>query len=300
MTEKITPSSNFHPIKINYFFFFFLLLNSCKHDVAVDLPPFEEKLVVESYIVQGDSVFIIRIDKTVNPIIKSYPIMFDTNFSGTTAVLSFNNTNYELRQIVDYREERQYNILTNNHGRLFVLNKKVEYVSNMKLIVDYRSYHVESECNMLPVVHIKKASFTGVTNNAEFYSSFKVNVEADFPSGISFYMIRIMPTSFVAINDPGAIKESARGYFIVNKEVSNKEFIFTNPFYSLVGEFSDYTIILSRIEKTHYDFAISSLTQFEELNTMIPTETTEVPSNIQGGYGIFTAMSNDTIRVKIQ
>ncbi|HLP18372.1 MAG TPA: hypothetical protein VK470_19085, partial [Bacteroidota bacterium] len=60
------------------------------------------------------------------------------------------------------------------------------------------------------------------------------------------------------------------------------------------------TVLLSRIEKSHYDFALASRAQVGETDTFLPSETTAVPSNIVGGYGIFTAMSTDTIKVVMQ
>ena len=294
-----------YSIKIKYLFLFLFLLNSCKHDVDVDLPPFEEKLVVESYIVQGDSAFIVRIDKTVNPIIKSNTITYDTNFAGTEVILSYNNNNFKLRQMSVYLDEGKYNVFSGNHGRFFVLDKKVENINTLKLIANYRTYHVESECVMLPAVHIKNAVLTGTSNysesqSREIYSIFTVNVEADFPSGISYYMMRIMRPPLDTIREHSLLREITKGYFVVYNSVQKNKFIFNNTFSEQVGWFNNYTIILSRIEKLHYYFALSSVIQFGESNTMIPTETTEVPSNIRGGYGIFTAMSNDTIKVKIQ
>lgn len=291
-------------MKIQHFFLFFILIfTSCEQDVSVDLPHFEEKLVVESYIVEGDSVFIVRIDKTVNPILKGNVFNYDTNFAGTYVVLSYNNNSYTLRSISDYMEKRRYNVDVGNNipGRFFVLDKKVENVSSIKLVAKYRTLHVESECKMPPSVHITEAKLTGISDDSIRYSKFKIDIEANFPSVLSYYMVRILgkyPDSHLIGYDDG-IREIARDYYIVNSPVQKKEFILNNTS-ARIGEFNIYMILLSHIEKTYYDFALASNSQFGELADIIPTETTEVPSNIRGGYGIFTAMSSDTAKVTLQ
>ncbi|MEK6869025.1 MAG: DUF4249 family protein [Nanoarchaeota archaeon] len=280
------------------YFIFLLFLNSCKNGVGIDLPPFKEKLVVESYIVQGDSAFIVHIDKTVDPIYRGTTFLYDTNFAGTEVVLSYNNNSYTLRPLMDYLE-------STNHGRSFVLDKKVENVNTLQLVATYRNLQVKSMCSLLPAVHIKTATLIGTSSYSEsesrnLYTKFTAKVEADFPSGSSYYIMRIMRPSLDILRDHLLLREVAKGYFIVNNSVQQKEFIFNHLPFEQVGWFNNYTIILTRIEKLHYDFIISTIAQFGELGNIIPSETTEIPTNIIGGYGIFTMMSNDTIRVPIQ
>lgn len=59
-------------------------------------------------------------------------------------------------------EKRRYNVDVGNNipGRFFVLDKKVENVSSIKLVAKYRTLHVESECKMPPSVHITEAKPT--------------------------------------------------------------------------------------------------------------------------------------------
>lgn len=284
-------------MKTHYFFPFLLLFNSCKQDVAVNLPPFKEKLVAISYIEEGEDKYLVYINKTIDPHLDKYWNYVDTSFATAKVMLSIDNVPFELRRIPKSEYHKYNSSVHNSYGRFFALDKKVEKITNIKLTAEYQGMKVESECNMLPTPHIKNSVITRVVYNSQKSSGLKVNLEADFPSGKSFYMMRLGVTYFNANYGKDQFSEITRGYFVVNNAVHNQEFIFDNIVFSSTGSTNDYTIIFTRIEKAYYDFALASKAQVGETDTFLPTETTEVPSNIRGGYGIFTAMSSDTTKV---
>ncbi len=279
--------------------FFSVFLMSCTKDVPVTLPPFESKIVVESYIVQGDSAIVVRLDQTIDPTIKNYWSAIDTSFASAQVLIAFDNKTSTLRRI-QYEEQSRYFDNPITHGRIFALDGTVEGMKSFRLIVDYQLRHVEAACSMPPSLHVTNASLTGTLNNADMYTSFKLIVAAEFPVGLTYYMIRIRSKSFEGFTRKDSIwREFGRGYFVVTDAADHKEFNIDNIPYPSKRTGGYYEILIAQIEKAYYEFALTSSAQYGELDSVIPTETTEVPSNIRGGYGIFTAMSYDTLMVTI-
>ena len=274
---------------------------SCKQNVAVDFPPFEEKLVVVSYIEEGDDKYLVYVNKTIDPHLEKYWNYIDTSFATAKVMLSIDNVPFQLRRIPKYEYHKYISSVHNSYGRFFALDKKIENITNLKLAVEYEGKRIESECTPFPTPHIDNAFLIGTSKNLEYYKNLKLLVEASFPAGISYYRVTIIQSSrMVVIDSLHRIIYSggtAIGYFKSNNGERKKEFTFTNVSFPLDTNQRKCNIIFSRIEKTYYDFALASKAQVGETDTFLPTETTEVPSNIRGGYGIFTAMSSDTTKV---
>ncbi len=291
-------------MKTNATIFFLLFLTSCKQDVAVDLPPFEEKLVAISYIEEGDSKYLVYINKTIDPHLDNYWNYIDTSFAMAKVMLSIDNVPFELRRMPKSEYHKYISSVHNSYGRFFALDKKVKNITNVKLTMEYQGMKVESECNMLPTPHIENAVLTGTSQSSGYYSGMKVKISANFPAGISLYMIQLIQPSYIVYQDSVNVwyssQYSTKGYFTSTNTDRNKEFIFSNTSFSSNTNQRNYIIVLTRIEKAYYDFALTSKAQFNETDTFLPTETTEVPSNIRGGYGIFTAMKSDTAKVTLQ
>ena len=299
-------------MKIKYLFVLLLLLNSCAKESEIILPQFEEKLVVVSKIIKGNDFFIVKLDKTINPTSGYFSEPTDTSFANATVSLFYNGNKYNL-QIIDTSEHEKYNLPPygywynqvwyrdpNRRGKYFVLNKKVENINNIKLTVDYQTYNAEAECNMPPAIKINKIRFIGSLNSSNYYSNFKIGINADFPIGISYYLmkIRVKGFSYNAWYDSDVFEKP----IMINKTSQENEFIF--DINKSIGKSSDsliYKFILFRVEKEYHDFVLlaSDIGQSGDFEDIIPSETIEIPNNIRGGYGFFTAMSSDTANIII-
>ncbi len=268
---------------------------SCHQDVSVDPFPFEGRLVVESYAVRGGDYIMVRVDKTRDPIYKyspDRPVIPDASVR-----IIANGTTYLLRKVpYSYHFGSQYYLYTRGMA-----------LDSLRLSVDCQSAHAESECSVPPDLTIRRVGLSGNVNSAGLYTSFTLSVDADFPAGDSYYLAFIMkvPVPTPAYPYPLSPVRVATGYFRQTSGALTANF----EFEGIQGKFAScrayatksgiYQIVFSRIEKKYYDFAIAMMVQYGELDSIIPTETTDIPTDMRGAYGIFTGISSDTLRVTL-
>lgn len=274
-------------------FFFFA---SCNENVPVTLPQFESRLVAESYIVGGDSAIVVRLDQTIDPLAPSYWSATDTSFAAAEVKIKFDDTLHSLKRLL-YADQQRY-AHDVRYGRVFAIDGMIVGEKTFQLTVDYQNRHIEAECSMPSPIQVASATLSGTLDNSGYFTGFRIGIVAKFPAGSSYFMVCVMSKNYDWPTKDSIWQDIARGYFVANNRVDYEEFnlINSSPSKRRSGY---YKVLIARIEKTYYDFALASRAQYGELDSVIPTETTEVPSNIRGGYGIFTAMSCDTLMVSI-
>ncbi len=279
-------------------------LLSCKQDVSVTIPRFSEKLVALSYIVNGDSSYIVYINKTQDPEQNQYWKYLDTSFVDAKVLLLINNIPHELDRMSRMETPNHSSMMSNSGGRFFILRKKVENISSLKLSVEYHGKKIVSSSFPLPTPEIDKVTLTGTLQPSGVYSTLKIRMEADFPPDQSYYYIQVIQSGYTEeVDSQHKIFHqgfTARGFFSSSGAGRVKEFLLNNIRFSSNINQKLCSINISRVEKVYFDFALAARAQRGEGDSFLPTETTEVPSNIEGGYGIFTVMNQHMVEANIQ
>lgn len=274
------------------------ILCSCKHDVNVDIPPFEKKLVALSYVEEGDNSCLVYLNTTVDPQQSSYWKDADTSFAEASVIVTIDGIHYPLRRLEHFEPNRYRSAVTD--GRFFVLEKKIESAVHLELSAEYKGMQIRSSCCIPHAPRIQHAILTSTLQSSRYDSRVALYLEADFPSEVSYYLVRFGYMGVNTFTGSKYFSELARAYIIASDGIRAKEIVFDRVMIPESLRKEPCTVLLSRIEKSHYDFALASRAQVGETDTFLPSETTAVPSNIVGGYGIFTAMSTDTIKVVMQ
>jgi hypothetical protein len=276
---------------------------SCTRDKIVDIPPFTERLVVESYVEWNANRIIVRVDNTFNPQQSSHLIPEHKDLSNSLVQVTYKKVTHTLQyipvdQLSSFFVQDQFKL-----GTYFYCNLDVDSHDTLKLTVDVDQHHLTSSCVIPQVQVVKAIMFKGIQQNGEKYDAFRLRIEADYPNDATYYHFTLQYTDTGTIGTgrpPYRNLSIAQGFLAIPPKAQTAELIFNTQSYFIYPSIGNYRVIISSIEKSYYDFAIAASIQFTELNSIIPSETTEIPSNIVGGYGLFTGICSDTVEVKPQ
>jgi len=267
------------------------LLCSCSRDVPIDLPAFKEKLVVESYLVEGDTTILVRLDKTFDPY--KFPSRNDDRRipSGANVALIIRDSVFLLTEVSRSNRER-YTFA----GTVYRLNRSVEPTTNYKLVVDFQGLHAESQCQALPKTRLLSVVLGSSGGSSSSNVTFHLRIVADFPPERSYHLVRIEGRYANAKYDIARTSFTMDGHSNqIQIDISN-----LSPLWLVALRGTEYTIALIRTDRTCFDFLRAIEAQVGEYDSFLGSETTEIPTNIIGGYGIFTGMSKDTMSVVLQ
>ncbi len=266
------------------------IVSSCDKVVDYEKPLQENKIVIESYITEGDTAVNVRITKSGSP--------------------------YEITSVYDpkyYILDADVKIIFDDSDTIFLeLNKsprfpvKTTYSKKIKvpsahkcyLEVGYKGQKVYAEEYYPLKTKINSASITLEKTNNGINTKFKIN--ANFPKQeTNYYRIqaygkfvynngvsnqkRLWSTGYVYFSADGTsniqnISFSPNSYSTNLNNIENKAIIYLehiSPF---------YVQFLNAVEE-------QVLTVGDEFNT----EIVQIPTNIEGGLGIFTVIARDSI-----
>jgi len=280
--------------KIAAIFLTCFLSFSCQKEFGIDLPEHEWKIVVEGYLTSGDSV-LVRVNET-----RQYENQFSVddptrNGGNADVIVNVNGVDYRLQQ---YSLPPSSTLLYPTIYSLPASQLVVPHQGVLSLKVNYRGKSVISQSTV--PLQPKIISFRTLPNKVNS-KLFDLEIEAAFPSGLSYYLVQgstetikdtasiVMPflSDIIVVEGNGEKKKIVvqnRGRGIVAIPQSPRRFILT----------------LKRVNKEFYDFDAALRAQLDDLygnKKLLGREITEIPSNISGGVGIFTAMSVDTLSV---
>jgi len=264
-----------------------VILMSCDMNVPVSLPEFQEKLVIESYLTVDDSI-IVRIDKTLNPFVFPDRNNPGRRVRGAIVQLSVGDSIFQLRE-----RTTPYGYYT---GILYTDYRRVTPQTKYRISVDYQSLHAEAECTTFPRIRLTDARVSAQYQPREYNASFDLMISASFPLTESYYLVSLFAPTVPSngspyVTAPFWVNANHSTEFVSLRGVSKTSF---------VAPPSRFRVELRRIDKIYYDIYKAVEAQRGEYDSFLGSETTEIPTNIIGGYGIFTGMSKDTMSVVLQ
>lgn len=270
----------------------------CSRMIEIDSETVDSKLVIESYLVTGDSL-LVRVD---------YSFVSDEINPPTSGI--------KTASVKIYFENQEFNLIGYNknmgvpenftHPYYYYLPKsqfKIPESGIFKLKVSYNKQEVSSVFELPRKQLLKDFRFTENSNNNST-KNYDIEITSDFPDETGYYLVQgfidskseYQNQSFfyhsMIINEMIIIKGDGQSKTISLKNKSSGEIVY-EPFL--------YSAKLFRITKFHYDFYNSLLTQIKDnKGNLLDDEVTEIPTNIEGGFGIFTGMSVDSMSKAIQ
>lgn len=295
-------------LRICYCIFPALFIVSCQQEVNVEMPPFQETLVIEGYVAQGAHRIFVRVDKTQNPTQERTMYVPYADVSTARVTLTVKGISYRMKFLTPDDRMAEFAALYRMPSGLFVHDLPDGRLDSVHIAVDLDGLHAESDCIVPPPLQITRAALKGTSVRNGRYTGYHLTVDANFPSGTSYYLVflRMPPSGDTVWYDigknhlflpPTESDDIVRGFFRIDTGGSTADFILDNPMGSVGAGSRTYRVYFSRIEQKYYDIALKAKTQFEELASIIPTETTDIPSLVKGGYGIFTGLTSDTLEV---
>ncbi|MCI0560046.1 MAG: DUF4249 domain-containing protein [Nitrososphaera sp.] len=274
-------------------FIWLLFFLGCQGEINVDFPQHESKIVIEAYLTSGDSI-VVRVSDT-----SPYQPGFGGGNSGggqnAIVKVTISGTEYTLQQQPDqpgssFRSRTLYSL----PGSVVT----VPSAGTITLNVEYQGQSA-SAVTTIP----------DQTNIVSFYPlpsvssppRFDIEIDAEFPVGTSYYFVQGFledTTDFGVLLLPflsDIIQVTGNGTktkVLVENWRRNSVAIPMSPI--------RYFLALKRINKELYDFDVALQAQLEDIlsgGSLLGEELVEIPTNINGGVGIFAAMSIDTMSV---
>jgi len=265
-----------------------LVVTSCDKVVDYEKPLTENKLVIESYIMAGDTAVNIKVTKTLTPYEHPVPfISFDPRYNVTNAnvKLSFDNGTPFLLVLND-------NIY---YPTTYSKKMKVPSAEKCTLEVEYEGQKVYAETNYPSKTKINNGS---VILQKIINDGVKVDFEinADFPQKETNYY-RISAVSKIFINGENLTWNMGYSYFSIDGTSNTLNVSFRPNTYPMdLNNLDNRAMIyIEHISPTYFQFRNAIKNQVENIGDEFNTEIVQIPTNIVGGLGIFTAITRDSI-----
>jgi hypothetical protein len=267
--------------------------------VDLRLPQTASQLVVESYLASGDSLWV-RVDEST-----SYYENRNATDRGRNASVQVTVDGQIFSLIQSDAEE----IWIDQSTRLFLptwyyLPRQMFTIPSsgfFELSVEKDGRTATAFAKMLPMVRI--TNFRPLPQPSSSTPVYDAEITARFPEGTSYFIVQ-------------------QRLQVVRKDTIHLDFIHMHKFIAVEGNSSPQTIIvrndrpgnsttaapgytlrsllrLMRIDHTYYEFYHATRQQEDDhavdWEHLIASEPTEIPSNIDGGLGIFAVMPVDTM-----
>ncbi len=276
------------------------IVSSCDKAVNYEKPQTENKLVIESYIMEGYTTVNVKVTKTLTPYENaSMPfINFDPRFNviGAVVKLSFDSGTPFLLDLND-------NVY---YPTTYSKEMKVPFAEKCTLEVEYEGQKVYAETNYpsktkinnVSVILQKDIKYNGAGVR---YMNVEININADFPTDETNYYRILAYGEFVYNNGVNNIFYWGRLsddylYFITDGKNKSQNIRFSS--YNDLNALTDTNkaiIYLEHITPIHFQFRNALKNQIENIGDEFNTEIVQIPTNIVGGLGIFTAITRDSI-----
>jgi hypothetical protein len=287
---------------------FLIVFISCSNtSVEYDKPFADGKLLVESYIKEGDTAIMVRLEKPQSVYTRSQYDLDTSSRVHEAIVKVFVDGNEYLLNEYPSTSIFWYGYYMRN-STLYFLNKNISEFSNCRISVDYSGKKYEAKAEYPGKVKILSAE--AKINNSIKYTYF--NLALDIKCTIDYDKTKNNYYRLKAIADYQYQNKFGKAYysnsyFNLSENTSNTIELYVNGGISN----SDMNMDKSKIVLTNVEIYIEKLSEEyyhlrEALNAQhidddspFGGEVIEVPSNINNGYGIFTCISRDSICANI-
>ncbi len=277
-------------------FYCVFILSSCDKVVDYNKPLTENELVIESYIMAGDTAVNVKVTKTLTPYENATMpfISFDPRFNvtGANVKLSFDNGEpflLNLNNDVYYPTTYSKQIRVPDAGKSTL---EVEY-EGQKVYAE-TDFPSKTKINNASIILLKDIKYNeaGVR-----YMNIEININADFPTGETNYY-RILGYGQFVYNNVFYWRPLSNDYLYMNSNGKDKnQNIRFSSYYDIdsLADTNNALIYMEHITPIHFQFRNAVKNQIENIGDEFNTEIVQIPTNIEGGLGIFTAITRDSI-----
>lgn len=287
------------PVSIKYILAFILICSAsaCEKEVRnVKLPPFEQKLVIASFISPSDSISYV----TVSSNRRLYGELNDFESPGSlSGTISDGTTTLNLDPALTGLQFRNSKIKTEagKTYKLKVMNDKGLSAEGECFVPQQRNFMIKADTFSL--LH----AVPGYNSWREFNIDISFH---DFPGEVNYFRLTGTFTGFKAPEEPGKTEISERKLYFSKELFTDKEAGGSSVIKSSTGlgqSFSYYDsaflkIYLRNTEKSYYLYH-KSLENYNSGDDPF-SEVTPVYSNISGGLGVFTSFTVDSLILRLK
>jgi hypothetical protein len=278
---------------------FNVFFSSCHKAVEYTNTEINEKLAVESYVISGDSLVFVRLEKTTSAYVKSWAMDKERKVKNADVKIFFNNIEYPLAEVNENNILIYENVLYDNWGTYYKKNMIVPAKAQCHLSVKYDNYNLSASSEFPGNTKINNA-FIQFFDNGKYLEE-KVTLYADFPKNeINYYRIGVLYWY------EGSKKEypirSHYFYFIINGKNNDNSIncSFDHGFnINIIPSIKKSILYLDHITETYYNFYLAVKEQRNSYDSDLGSEVIDIPTNINGGLGIFTCITRDSICANI-
>jgi hypothetical protein len=127
-----------------------------------------------------------------------------------------------------------------------------------------------------------------------------MNIDADFPQKVkNFYRITFL-VDYYRNGNIYRLGSTTANYFVFTTDSSEVHLSFYVGNIDKNLEWRNMKLYLDHITEDYYDFQQACKTQRDNDDSIFNTDGTEIPSNVNGGYGIFTFITRDTACINLK
>jgi len=287
------------PVPIKYIIpgLIFILFNSCEKEVKqVKLPPFEQKLVIASFLSPSDSLSSI----TVSSNMRLYGELNDYEAPGNlSGSISDGSKTVELEPSVT--------------GLIFKKDQiKIDpgKTYHLKVMSD-KGMTAEGECTVPPdhdfIIHADTFSVLHKVHEYSVWREFNIDISfRDVPGESNYYRITGTFIGYTTYSDPVRTEKTIQQlYFSKNlfadNETDQSGLIRTTTGFTNTTSYYDSALVkiyLLNTERSYYLYH-KSLQDYNSGEDPF-SEVTPVYSNITGGLGIFTSYTSDSLTYRLK
>lgn len=280
-----------------------ILFTSCE---LYEQDEYEEYYVIESYLVAGDELPIVRLSKTI-PIDKTYNFQDAAVSDASVQIQLLNNDSttvktYSYQRIqnrpgtylsttgVTVQPQRLYRLRVTHEGKEITATTFVPGKFKSVNEDELQDRYIYQSSNQIEI-----RTTPSFYPDRQTYYIFTVNaIDATRDNLTPFYLDLVEEDTEIEnfyINSSGIINE--KNY----EEDENGNITLQVPWLA-IAFFGNNNVIVNAIDDNMYDFIRTQDVQTGG-TTLSPGEIQNVKYNIDGGIGIFGSMASDTIRVEI-
>ncbi len=281
------------------YFLLLAFLPACSRDLDLGLPQTSSQLVIESYLESGDSLWV-RVDESTSYYAEGN---FTDRGRNATVHVSINGQTFSLIQS-DAEEIRIDHSTRLLRGTWYSLPRQMVTIpasGSFELSVQKHRRTATASATMLPLVPI--TDFRPLRQLSSATPFYDAEIVASFPEGTSYFIVQ---QRLQIVRNDTIHLEAIHMHQFVSVEGNSRPQAITirnerpgNSVTALPGYTLRSLLRLMRIDKTYYEFYHATRQQEDDLAVdlghLIASEPTLVPTNIQGGLGIFTVMAVDTM-----
>jgi hypothetical protein len=287
-----------------------IFILSCSNtSVEYDKPTSSGKLLVETYIKEGDTAIMVRLEKPISV------YTWNENNSDTThkihnaIVKVFIDGNEYLLNENPSPQFNWYGVSMCNSS-LYSLRQEVTEFSDCSIIIDYEGKRYDaSAINPGKVKALSAEAKFSCENKTKYFSlPLDVKCSLDYDKDKNNYY-RVNATAYIKYNGKEGWINYYYSYFVFTENTKN---VFDLTLNWCGGNFNSYdleesenisitkvVIYVEKISEEYYHLREALNAQHTDYDTPFGSEVTEIPSNINNGYGIFTCISRDSICANI-